>query len=56
MKYDAKSYSDNAVFQIVWADSEAVGCGVNLCQEIWVAQKNEWFENAYLVVCDYGPG
>ena len=46
---------DNYLLQVVWADTEAVGCGVKLCPQIWIKPRNEWWYDAYYVVCDYGP-
>ena len=39
--------------QVVWANSNSLGCGVMRCQTL---QNLPSFKNALMVVCDYGPG
>ena len=38
--------------QVIWADTEYIGCGSTVCKYI----DNKGWENALLVVCDYFPG
>ncbi|XP_055890377.1 glioma pathogenesis-related protein 1-like [Biomphalaria glabrata] len=38
--------------QVVWANSTAIGCGVQFCPVLDSSSMN----NSYFVVCQYGPG
>ena len=40
--------------QLVWADTQAVGCGAYRCNEIEAAKDDG--EDAMFLVCNYGPG
>ncbi|KAK0041442.1 glioma pathogenesis-related protein 1 [Biomphalaria pfeifferi] len=38
--------------QVVWANSSAIGCGVQMCSNL----AGTILKNSYFVVCQYGPG
>ncbi|XP_072044085.1 uncharacterized protein [Amphiura filiformis] len=40
--------------QVVWADTSFVGCGRTFCSQVLVG--SQWWNNAHLIVCNYGPG
>lgn len=42
------------LFQLVWARTHSVGCGVARCAELEGADDAN--ENALFLVCNYGPG
>ncbi|XP_071492386.1 uncharacterized protein [Diadema antillarum] len=52
--YDTNSCDDGKVCghytQVVWANTEAVGCGIHRCDTV----SNGW-TNAYIITCNYGP-
>ncbi|XP_055891420.1 glioma pathogenesis-related protein 1-like [Biomphalaria glabrata] len=52
--YDANSCSGTCghYTQVVWANSTAIGCGVQFCPVL----ASSSMKNSYFVVCQYGPG
>ena len=45
----------NYDFQLVWAESTTLGCGIHLCPVAQAPLFGTTFENSYFVVCNYGP-
>jgi hypothetical protein len=40
----------SSIFQVVWGDTEYVGCGYTNYQ----LHEDQWYDKLY--VCNYGPG
>lgn len=42
--------------QVVWAESKFLGCALKFCPKLEIPKTGKTWYNAYLAVCEYGPG
>ncbi|XP_072168768.1 uncharacterized protein [Diadema setosum] len=42
--------------QMVWSDTNRVGCATQMCRELVLPHSTMTIENALLLICNYGPG
>ncbi|KAJ8302546.1 hypothetical protein KUTeg_018942 [Tegillarca granosa] len=41
---------------VVWAESKFLGCALKFCPKLEIPKTGKTWYNAYLAVCEYGPG